>query len=199
MGSAALEIESFLASVTADEWKNLSRRLTRYAFATIRHRSWHEAEDLAQSAFLAVIDPNTRSWDRGAQPAFFEHLASLVRVEASRRRMVHRRRRETEYEEENEQGDTPETNPKTRSHEEELLHEERGRRVMAAIRERARGDEHLLKVLGLLEAGVDTMAEHAAHIGITLMEARNARVRLRRLVERIEKELDAQGEAKHDR
>ncbi len=199
MDSPELDVDRFFAAVTDDEWKRVSRRLTLYAFATIRKRWWHEAEDLAEDALLAVIDPDKRKWDRLAQPESFEHLASLVRANASMNRMMRRRHRDTEYEEENEKGDTPETNPKTRSHEEELIHGERGRRVIAAVRERAPTDERVNKVLGLLEAGIDTMAEHAAHVGCTLMEARNARVRLARLVKRIEKELDAERGEGRDR
>jgi len=55
----------------------------------------------------------------------------------------------------------------------------------------------MLKVLELLEARIDTMAEHADHMACTISEARNARIRLAHHVKRIEKELDAEGEGSH--
>ena len=195
MGVEDLDVASFLAGLKDDDWKRISLRLTRYAFATIvpKDRSWHEAEDRAQVALLEVIDPKTRSWDRKVEPDFFAHLAFLVRKEASRRRMKLRRHRDTEYVEDDENDESIPGMPRTPSHEERLMKDERGQRVLALVRERAKDDVLLLRVLDLLEAHVDTIGEQAEHIGVTMMEVRNARVRLGRHVKNAEKELDGEG------
>ena len=194
MGDEA-DVTSFLESVSSEDWKRLTIRLTRYAFGAIRHRSWHDAEDIAQAAFLQVIDPKLRTWDREQERDFFDHLASLVRKEASRRRMVVRRHRETEYEEDDANDETRKGTRSAPSHEEQLMRDERGRCILAIVRNKAADDRHVLKVLDLLEAHVDTMSEQADHMGCTMMEVRNARVRLGRHVKNAEKELDAEGGA----
>jgi DNA-directed RNA polymerase specialized sigma24 family protein len=194
------------AMFTDEQLGRLSVRLKRYAFATIRHRSWEEAEDLAQGAFLNVIDPKLRTWDPELEPDLFTHLKALVRSEESRRRKTYRRRRETPYEEEVGEGQstaaeagvhddeaTPANNPYTPSHEAKMHRDEGGRRVFSLLRERYPKDEMIVKVVGCLERHIETMAEQAAEIGCTMMEVRNARDRLWRYVKKIEAELDDEG------
>jgi hypothetical protein len=204
-------VDAVLASLNDDVWERFSVRLKRYAFACLRHTSWADAEDISQTAFLQVIDPKLRTWNPETEPDLFTHLKALVRQEVSRRRMMFRRHRETPYEEEisdekqstaaeagvDESDATPANNPYTPSHETTLLREERGGRILSLLRERYATDALMLKVLELLIARVDTTAEQAEHIGCTLVEVRNARVRLGDRVKRIEKELDAEGGSAH--
>jgi hypothetical protein len=53
-------------------------RLTRYAFACLRHTSWDDAKDVAQGALQRTIDPDYQEWDREKEPELFRYLAQHV-------------------------------------------------------------------------------------------------------------------------
>lgn len=174
--------------LTDDEWRKLSVRLTRYAFACVRYKSWHDAEDMAQEAITQLFDPEYKRWDPALCPDLFAFLARIVTGLANNRWQKKKARKYVYIG----GADLAQHLPPEPPPQEALGDEHRGHVIMQTVHERAAKDELLLKVLGLLEARVDTTREHAEHIGCTMDEARSARRRLANLLKKIQAELDAQ-------
>ena len=194
------------------QWKSLSLRLTRYAFACIRGRSWPDAEDFAEGAITNVLDPTTRSWNPAEEPDLWKHLARVVRTDIAAKRMRKLRHRETEYQDEtheawdksaNEENLTAARASAPRVHgswqrpaDDALIAAQRDAERLEKIHQRFAKDKRVLDVLDLLMRRIDTIAEHAAHLDCTFDEAHSARRRLAKFVAKLEAEKDPERGAK---
>jgi hypothetical protein len=69
---------SLEAALAAQDWTDLSQRLTRYTYARLRKSSWETAEDLAQQAITQLLDPAYASWDRERHPDLFDCLGHIA-------------------------------------------------------------------------------------------------------------------------
>jgi DNA-directed RNA polymerase specialized sigma24 family protein len=68
-------IDVILAS---QDWVELGRRLTLYAYGRIHKRSWETAEDIAQEAIAHLLDAAYAPWDRERHPDLFDCLGHIV-------------------------------------------------------------------------------------------------------------------------
>ncbi len=66
------------AILAAQDWADLSGRLTKYAHVRLRKTSWHTAEEIAQQAIVQLLDPAYATWDRDRHPDLFDCLGSIV-------------------------------------------------------------------------------------------------------------------------
>jgi hypothetical protein len=89
-------VSDALDALTPEQWADLARRLTRYAFNRMRRlargaATWEEAENVAQEAFSRLLDPAFAEWDRERHPEVFDALGYVVNglaVNWARRRRV---------------------------------------------------------------------------------------------------------------
>jgi hypothetical protein len=70
--------ESLEVALAAQDWADLSQRLTRYAHTRMRKTSWASAEEIAQQAIVQLLDPAYASWDREHCPDIFDCRGSIV-------------------------------------------------------------------------------------------------------------------------
>lgn len=189
------------------EWETLSLRLTRYAFACTRGRSWADAENMSQEALADLIDPRTRSWDPEKQELFV-YLGKHVRNQLAAARMSAFRRRMQSYlpddgfdhddaKDEPGQKLPPGVASPARAQDEMLIAAERDAMKMARIQKHFAKDQRALEVLALLERRVLTIAEHAEHLGCSHDEAFTARRRLAKFVSKLNEELNREDGENH--
>ncbi len=181
------------------DWGRIRLQLSRYAYACIRKRSWSDAEDFAHDAIVALVDPNTRSWDPTAEPDLFKHLGRLVRAAASAERKRPWRKREDSYDENDDEDQAREEGRRLgvalasslEPAETRLIQAERDAGMLKRIHERFAKDARVLEVFALLEQRIDTIREQSEHLGCTFDEVWKARRRLAEFVAKVNKALSA--------
>jgi hypothetical protein len=179
-----------------DDWKELTRRLVLFIYRYERKASMHDAEDLAQTTFVRMLEPTTKRWNPVLQPDFFRYLCGVAvgviwnwrRTEARSHERpydhaglakIERKRRESSGSEE-----TTETEYVARQH---------AAIAIARLELRIRGDEGCLEVLTLSRAGVEERDEQMKILGASLEYVKNARRRLTTHLVAVLGELEAEG------
>jgi DNA-directed RNA polymerase specialized sigma24 family protein len=165
----------------------LRLRLTRYAFACLRGRSWDDAEDIAQGAMLRAVDPEYAAWDRAEEPELFRYLAAHAKsiLENEYRTQRRRDRREVADREEviEETAEPPRRAP---PHVRDFV----ARLFQELHRRHGEKDPAIIRLAELLYDGVDARAEQAKALSCSLGEVVFVRRRLIRKAKEIREDLE---------
>jgi len=217
----ATSVEAILA---AQDWADLSRRLTRYVHVRLRKASWETAEDIAQEAIEHFLDPAYAPWDRDATPDVFDALGSVANglvanhARKAKRHGKHVSLRDDDRTHDDEEAELPQEDrpgdddekptaadavvvTDSRTAESYLLFhaEERDAKrdalALKRLRARLHGDTVCLAILKRMKSGEDRPADHAAALGIDVAEVYNAKRRIHHHVRALAREIASGGES----
>jgi hypothetical protein len=214
------DIEAILA---AQDWGDLSSRLTRYVHVRLRKGSWETAEEIAQEAITQFLDPAYATWDRERNPDVFDALGSVANglvqndFRKRQRRGPHVSLRdddrthddeEPELAQDDRAGDKPVLPPPadavlltdTRTAESFVTpstarDESRKTLALARLRARLHGDAVCLGLLDRICAGEEGAAEDAKALGVGVTEVYNAKRRIHHHVRALAREYSSGGES----
>jgi DNA-directed RNA polymerase specialized sigma24 family protein len=169
--------------LAAEDWGEISAKLTNYAHKRMRRRSMERAEEIAQEAIVRLYDGEYQQWDPAKEPSLFLFLTSIVnsfvwadgiKAASQNEKRVTSTKMERRVEREASSAPNPE---------EEIIARDLQQRAWAAVRAGVANDRVANKLADLVEDGVDAPAMQAEALSVDIVEVRNAR---RRLVDRIE-------------
>jgi DNA-directed RNA polymerase specialized sigma24 family protein len=183
---AAARAERITALVEELDWGALSNRLRRFAFLRMKKRSEEEADEVAQTAIMQVLDPRYMAWDPDREPEIYDHLKNLVRGLVSNRRRRNEENRVVATDDDAlvELAKAPHHDPAT-----VLADKQLARTVADRFAAMFPDDAIVLEVVSLTAQGVVTPRDQAEAAGVPYDDVRNARRRMFRAAKEIAGEL----------
>lgn len=181
-------------------WPEVGRKLTLFAHACIKRRSWEDAQDLAQQAIMQLYDDHHAPWDPTQEPDLFLHLADVVRGLASNKRRVQETKRVRLVSEENWDAIEDKVSAGGATPESALAAHQLVARTLSGLREKLKAtDEDARVVVDQFALGNDEAKEQAAATGLSIEAVRSARRRVFHAVEIVREDLARDEESDEER
>ena len=184
----------YLALLKERDWKDLTRRLVFWIHRRTYTGSIHDAEDLAQSTFVALLEPSRRRWDPNVEPDFFLFLCSTAMSVIANWRRSRRRRPARAYDHDGledleEMGAVAFSAPTT---EEQYAARQRAAIAIERVEARIRDDVGCREILTLINEGVEEREAQMEVLEKDLAYVKNARRRLANHLAVVLAEIDAE-------
>ena len=189
--------------LTDEEWEKMTKRLTLHAVRKLMPLVWRgvrgsngghapggaEAADFAAEAIVDTLE-GRRTWNREAQPDFFEFLKGVVDSKVNHLANSQENRRARRIEHDGAGDPLAHLVPdKRRSPHVSLEEKDGAERFRAAVLKEIRDDDVAVRILECLEAEITKPSEMAVLLECEVAEVNNAQKRLRRGVTRAMSEL----------
>jgi len=173
--------QSLAASLAALDWPRVHDELLRFASYVTRSRA--RSPEIVNDALARALDPNDEPWRPELEPRFARHVMRIIDNLHRAAKDTARARRDPR--------NIEAVRERTTSHpatpEQDALAAERdarAERLLAALRERLAGDPLALQIVDLASDGHhDRPADQALATGRSIEEIRNARKRVKRVVD----------------
>ena len=184
----------YRALLEKQNWKELTRRLVLWVHRRAFWATLADAEDIAQSTFVAVLEPTRKRWDPVAIPDFFFFLCGVATGEIANFRRSRKRKPARAYDHEGLEmleniGAVATSVP---SSEELYAARERANLIMQALEARIVDDAGCRSIVALLREGVEEREAQQRILKKDLAYVKNARRRLANHLAHVLAEIDGE-------